>query len=648
MHLRTMKLAHLLLLTLAIGCTQPIFAQRDIRTAMVFKANTTFDFTDEWQYLSTDLYLFNRDKFGKLINELIYDKKHHKKSDEFLEFLCITAKLKDVRFFDNQDVVYPIYNFQIDKDRNKNYSTRISNNREVVRLIDNLPLASTNDLVEAEIEAKAITNHRRPQIYDLVSTQLVNIAKITNPTSAVMSLVGEFGNFLQSSSQPEKKQHYEFSSTIRLYEGENFNQRLYSVRVYAFLPPEASAKFDGSLLQGHIAASNNPKIDRPALNRLNTFKDYPFIVIVNYRSRYEMPAVVGDEVDGEMIRNRRQEVERDYKLELINDATYLQERKFTEYLKAFAGLKKEIESYTLAYEVGNTGNISQTLFAIVRDAYELRQILRNRDQEFAADPSYQNIFREKYLDIARHADLYLDKDFNLKNCKVLVKSLFDLERIRPEYMDSTSREQALAGLYAVNLPDLQFLQNTVVGQEIMLRTTNLEAAHYAQIFQQDCELLDRVTATDASLPQRKSLLQRGRQTNCRHCQNKIQAHAKAFDARYSRYKISELQRQKIERVRLAQDLMFDFYKQQACIAASIDSLEKNSMPAHYMLLMDRFDETNTELALLADLIKAGDAMDEATLKELQGYLERLDASVEAVQRGYGYICEKEGGWCCGG
>jgi ubiquinone biosynthesis protein Coq4 len=616
---------------------------------MLFKGKTAFDFTDEWQYLSTDLFLFNADEFGSLINELIEDKRRHRKSDEYLEYLCITATLRDMKFFDKQEIVYPIYNFSIDRDRSKNYSTRITRSRDVVRLIDNLPISSTNDVVEAEIEAKAIANHQRPVLYQLVSTQLLNIAKIANPTEAVMALVGEFGNFLQSSSDAEpEKQHYEFSSTIRLYEGENFNQRLYSVRVYAFLPPGVNQRFDDRRLKEVLAQNIDLQLDRKQLKELARFNGYPFMVIANYRSAYQMPVVVGDEVNREMIKKRREQVARDYELELINEATYTQELKFISFLEEFAGLKKAIEAYTLAYELGNTDDISQSLFSIIQQYHQLRQVLKSRDQEFAEDPSYQNIFREKYQDILRNGELYLDKDFNLKNCKRLVSTLFELERGSARRMDSLAREQTLNALHAVKLPALKFLQQTVVGQEILRRVKSLEEVHFLRAFQPDCQQLDMLPANDNTLTRRNALRRRASQTNCQACKDRVETHLQRFNERYAQYQLQQLQSKKSDMLAMADDQVFEFLRRKDCIQAQIDSLDAASIPSYQQRLIERFEATNGELKQLDQHLSGADLVSRENKEELLRYLDRLQSLLEGVGQGYGYICEKMPQMCdCG-
>ena len=109
--------------------------------------------------------------------------------------------------------------------------------------------------------------------------------------------------------QPKKTQ-YEFSSTIRLYEGDRFDQRLYSIRVYSFVPPGSRVRFDSRGLTS-LLESPNPQIDRKVLAQHLRYRAYPCIVVVNYKSMYQMPPLLGEEVSLESIKKRQQQVDRE-------------------------------------------------------------------------------------------------------------------------------------------------------------------------------------------------------------------------------------------------------------------------------------------------------------------------------------------------
>ena len=57
------------------------FAQHDIEPKLIFSDTSSFVFTGEWQYLSTEIYLFNGEKFSNLINEIDFQSTKPKKGN---------------------------------------------------------------------------------------------------------------------------------------------------------------------------------------------------------------------------------------------------------------------------------------------------------------------------------------------------------------------------------------------------------------------------------------------------------------------------------------------------------------------------------------------------------------------------------------
>ena len=162
-----------------------VFAQENIKTFAAYKQKVNFEFSSEWQYLSTDLYLLNSDKFAYLINQIAMTgsgKKKKRSGNDYIQSLFIQATIKDIKFFGG-DMVYPIYSFQIQKD--EKYTTQIADNAGVIRLIDNLPLNASKDYINAEISGDIITNNNKNQFLMLVAKQLQNISRFSQPNTAV-------------------------------------------------------------------------------------------------------------------------------------------------------------------------------------------------------------------------------------------------------------------------------------------------------------------------------------------------------------------------------------------------------------------------------------------------------------------------------
>lgn len=510
-------------------------SQRDIEPMLVFSDTSSFEFTGEWQYLSTDIYLFNGENFGNLINELDFNiAKPSKRAsrrkgaeEERLEFLLITANLKNVKFFGGNDITYPLYNFQISRDKDSKYQTFVSDNIESIRIIDNLPLYSASNFIDAEIKVRAITNNDRDQMLSLVALQLKNISKILNPSEAVLGIIGEFGNFLDANT---RKKEYRFSSTIRLFEQKNFDSRIHSIKVYALSTANSkSVEIDPQPLSTYLDTLNHSTVNKLALKKLISHTEYPLVVVINYKSLYDMVEVTGDEVNFANIEKRKFKIESDFRAGLINADTYRQEKDYINFLTVFANLKSHLEVYSLSYKTGNTDALSGSLFRMLQ---YYRQLIKASDElkfKYKGNTTYLNVFKKEYESILGYASLYLDDDHNLKQLKNLVKTLIELEA-NPNVQQS-SLESVISSLRFSDMFKTDMMTQSQEGQLISNHLHRLEEQYYQSTFDPDIKGLSSINAqTDITL-----LKQRVRNTPCGVCRTRGLEAIKEFDSRVNEY-----------------------------------------------------------------------------------------------------------------
>ncbi len=504
--------------------TKTAISQRDIEPRLVFSDTSTFQFTGEWQYLSTDIYLFNGEKFSNLINELDFVKNQQKPglfrkkglNAEYLEYLFITANLKNVRFFGNNDLTYPLYNFQIGKDKDNKYRTFVSDNIDHIRIIDNLPLYSASDFIDAEIRVKAITNSDKDQVLGLVANQLKNISKIMNPTDAILGIIGEFGSFLESNS---RKKEYHFSSTIRLFEQKNFDTRIHSIKVYALTTGNSQQVMLNTLpISAFLDSTENPEVNRQVLKRLVTYHEYPLIVVVNYKSLYKMEQMSGDEVSFANIEKRKYKIENDFRSGLINADTYRQEKDFVNFLTVFANLKNHIDVYNLNYKTGNSDAISGSLFRLLQ---YYRQLLKTYDEikfKYRGNSTYQSVFSKEYESILGFAALYLDDDHNLKQLKELVKTLVNLETDANK--NKSDLETTLSVLRFSDVIRNEQFSQSLEGQLIQQNISRIEKELYRATYEKEVITLDRTTVNSTSKDAAQKLRGMIQNTSCLLCKSK--------------------------------------------------------------------------------------------------------------------------------
>ncbi|MDQ4140083.1 MAG: hypothetical protein M3142_06125 [Bacteroidota bacterium] len=626
-----------------INCYSPAKAQNGIETRLGYSYNDKFNFTDEWQYLSTDIYLFNGNKFTRVINELRTGAGKNKKNySQELEYLLITAQLKNLKLFGNEGIVYPLYNFYVKND-NKELTAQVSDNINVIRIIDKMPLSSTDKSIDATIEAKAIADNANEQVFGLVALQLQNIANLTaSPTGALMSLVGEFGKLLGSSS---RKTEYKFSSTIRLYEGHNFDTRLHSVRVYALVPPDVKNVSFKSAKANELFANSSTGLDRRKLETVFDYKEYPYLVVANYKSLYKTDVLSGNEINTELIEKRKQKINNAHDAGLVNDETYKQEMYFIEFLRTFADLKQSLNDYKLNYKNNISEVNSKSLFSVIRNYRALKTLQRVREREFAKNTTYQNIFRPEYASIVNNAELYLDADHNLKNSKELVIALLELENDGKNVANAAKREAYLTKLHSVDLPGKDFLSATIEGEAITRIITELENQQYREVFEKETNRLAEVEATEETLNLRNSVTEKAGATKCLTCRDKVKTAVLSYDQRYANYLLKLALDKKATLQANVEKKSLEYLKKKYCIESNIKSkyTSEEALPPHITKLAEQNNELAKQLEQVTLLLKQMPA--ENKLEAVQEYNTQLTQLLKDLDEGYNTICNAEKGLC---
>ncbi len=571
-----------------------VTAQKEIKTSLVFSDTVKTPFTSQWQYLSTDIYLFNGSSFNGLINQLNaqdYGRKYWfspKPPEENLEFLLLTAEMKNLRLFGPNELVYPLYNFQVNKDRDNKYQTLVSDNLDYVRIIDNLPLYSVGNFIDATIRARAITTNTRDEVLNMVAGQLKNLSTLTNPTAAAFTLVGEFGSFLEAST---RKKEYRFSSTIRLFEQKNFDTRLHSIRVYALTAGSNEAPFiPTTLVKEFMDTTYNPSISRKLLQELIPYKGSPLIVVVNYKSLYRMEQISGDEITVQNIDKRRLRIENEYARGLVSNETYQLEKNFLDFLKSFYELKRSIELYKLNFKVSGSNGTGSSLMQV---AFAYRQLLRlNRDHDIinVGNTTYASVFKPEYNTVQGYAGLYLEEDINLKSTRELVLAINEVEAgLIPKKQDG--KEAMVGKLHFADIFNVDQWNSSTEGKITTSALRSLEESLYVEKFSVEVEKIKATKANDKNSTASDRLQEMLRETACMPCRDRAILAIKSFRSSYEEYlRLSELQRKdSLSFVAMAQSYAFlqryqiieynlnQQYLQQQPLPLSVDLLQKRLM-----------------------------------------------------------------------
>lgn len=619
-------------------------AQKDISTILRYSDTTRFNFTNEWQYLSTDIYLFNAPEFSTLINELnvdLYGKKKRRRKtkveQEWLEYLFISAKLKNVSFFGNKDITYPLYNFQVsngEKDQNRKY---VNHQIDHIRIIDNLPLYTTRDYIDAEISVKALTDNNSSVILGLIAQQLQNIAGIANPSKAILSIVGEFGHFMENSAQ---KKEYQFSSSIRLFEQNNFDTRLHSIKIYELNTDRSQPdKIKTEVLAEFFINNENPQINRNKLDSLINYKNYPILVVANYKSLYKMEEVSGDEITFASIEKRKLKIESDFRSGLINTETYRQESDFISFITQFAHLKSHLEMYNLNYKTGNSDAVFMTLFSVLKYYRQLNEIFKQMEFKYKSNSTYKTVFRNEYKSIIGFANIYLESDHNLKSGKGMINALAELETNKHDKTDSLATENYLRNLHFIDAFDKSIVNKSVTGESINKYIEVLEQNYLNAYFKSDINKLDAIVPIPVNNVFRDKIQQKIVTTNCLSCRESSKKSIEYYNVKLSNYTRVVMLKKVDSLVNSIESQMFDIWDKRDLLKENFDVLPADSLlPESTRLMKKKYLEVIRDVDNVSELLKIDVSQKENVI--ISEFINKLETIPAIINHNIDFICSK--------
>lgn len=613
-------------------------SQRDIEPQLIFNDTASYNFTGEWQYLSTDIYLLNGDKFNNVINSLDFvrqelSRKRRKSglAEERLEYLFITAKLKNVKFFGDNSITYPLYNFQINRDAEKKYHTYVSDNIDHIRIIDNLPLYTASDYIDAELQVQAITNNDRDMLLGLVASQLKNLSSANFMSGAVLGIIGEFGNFIEANT---KKKEYRFSSTIRLFEQKNFNTRVHSIKLYSLSPAGQTAAMPNTLAMRSYLDTVGHTLSRSTLASLVGDTYFPVIAVVNYKSLYRIDPISGDEVTFANIEKRRLDIENGYRQNLINAETYRQEKDFINYLTVYANLKNHLDVYGLNYRTGNADALSGSLFRVMQ---YYRQLLKTQQEiryKYRNNAAFSSIFEPEYESIAGFAALYLDNDHNLKSTKELVHTLLDVEQL--DKINSQRLEAQVAALRFSGVFRAELMAQEMEGQLISAQLRRLEEELYKLSYEPMVSQLASTPAIVANQHAPAKLLQRMGNTSCQLCRDRAFAAIGQFTQQLEQHQLGVASARFDSLHRAYEPWLFGSMERAQRIGAALSqqlAADSTTQSVHYLqgkLAVVQRDMGNMRELLSTSPTGLSLANLQSLIDKLHGYKRRIDEQLAAI------------------
>ena len=547
-----------------------------------FKKTVPYEFNSEWHYLTSDLYLFNGTKFQTTLNGIYAALPKKKRADAPTpENILITASIDGTAL---GKLSYPIFNFTV-KATDGSMKTFTADSYEAIRLMDNLPLTSIgNSKIDCNINIDIITRATPNKIFDFVATQLKSISDFSAPLSAAKTLVGELGNLIMSKTNNKE---YKFNSTIRLYEEEGFSKRVASVSVYAFIPSQqGSAGINPEPLYKYIDETDNPKLDRDKVASLVKCPQYPFMVIVNYKSKYASDPVIGDQTTSETVEARLAKVKKAYDNQLLSPEIYTQELKLIDYLNEFVTLKSSINHYTLNTKNRITDDLKPMFLQIFGDYMKLRATMSSRIKEFGNNPIFKNEFLPTYQTIITNAEGYLDGDNNLKNIKNTALAIDEYNTVRKNRTPEEN-EKTLSILHSIQFPENKG-ENAALS-ELRALIANIENEQYTKVFANKVDQLKTMHPGAEATSFCEKLKSEVNSTYCRLCSERATTVINDYMQRQEDEN-NRLAAQKLDAtIANARDQVFAILQKEKIIRHHFDNDFPNGMTEDVAFIKEDFD-----------------------------------------------------------
>lgn len=451
-----------------------------VKVSPYCEAKVKFNFTEDWQYLSTDLYFFNGQNTNNLLDILWQNDKKKRKT---IQSVLITSKLNDKPF---NGITYPLYNFICDKDAKLN----IINTKEKISIIDNLPISLLeNDKIDSEISMHVVTQENRNQIFEFALKQLKDFPKLTTPLSAAKTLVSELGNFISSRDAGKE---YVFNSTIMLYEGENSEyKKIHSAYAYIFYPSNIEKPIcdEKTSLKFKNYIENAEKINFDTLSKIFDY-NFPYIVSVNYKSQYVSPKINFDKISEKEIFKRELAIE-DMNL---SENIVKNESKLNKYLNYYLQISSLAKKFSSNYN--NSNKNTKTNMAV--EALNTFLNIKKNSQKQPSDPIFKTCFIKQYNNVDNEIVKNINTDNDLKHIYYISQLIekynnnlpedndyeTDLETIYTYFPPENSTPNSIKKLtekieqkifeldFAENLKTLDQENNALVYQEIISDTTH--------------------------------------------------------------------------------------------------------------------------------------------------------------------------------
>ena len=396
--------------------------QTTVEAQKVYYGTSDFDFNASWQYLSTDLFLVNMSTVENLLNAAWSGDKWKKE----IQSVFITAKLNGSIF---NGLTYPLYNFTVSED--KQGKVYASDTYDGIQIINNMPLSGKGNSISSEISLEVITKSKANRIAEFVQKQLAVLMSIKSWTDVKNVLQQELAKLASGQTK------YSFNSTIQIYDDMASKRKIHSIGVYMFCPGGKSVNIDSETKSELDRILASGKI--PAWNGTVKNAEYPYMVVVNYKSMYKSDLDTKGEITADAVSQRRQKIEESYNNKEIFPEIYEQEKWLNGYLEKYAAL------YETACREYNYNKDYSVLLKSGGCYLDLNKMKETVYVGSLSNEVFEDCFKQYYEDIYNRSKRELGLNNNLKKMTAVVDFYLSHKDV-----DQLSSEEIQQGLNLLN------------------------------------------------------------------------------------------------------------------------------------------------------------------------------------------------------
>lgn len=629
-----MKHCFLSLLSLFIFSSS--FCQTYVDTKKEYSGKVPHNFSPDWQYLTMDLILLNEDKFSLLLNDLQKPKKNFfgklTDSEDLIESLDLRVMLKDLKYFNNTEIEFPFFRLKVEyKNGSGKYSSVHVQQSEVQTILEDFPLGTVpSQVIDLQYKAMAVTREQQPQSLFFISQQLKNISMLSAPDKFVLSMVGQFGDYLNAQSEG-KSVHW--GTTLRAFENKNRHRRIHSINIYSMRPSDRlrdhggsfpTAAIDSFLLE--LPQKEGLALSKSQLQQLTSFERYPFFVIVNYLTKY-IPEDVPDNITHDEILSLQEQIRKDY--EEGNDVKEVnrQRETFAHFLQYLADLQLAVEPFSDKYDGKFDYNQAHATFQVLIAYKKLLLAYERIVEQNGALPEFKG-FYPRYEEVKAKAADELSLYPALKNVAQVVSLNLSLAQENPDLLSEDELELYISLLNGVELPEkfkrfdeYKSIERQLAGLENRLYEKRYRAK---KDFFKDCE------PKEENYKQYLSTQELLRKTKCRLCTEQVKEGLDRFKQRWDRKTFADALAQAKARQSSAIDLLTHYLTDTLLISSNKDSLlqQQPSLEIKLRHIQQTLFKEVKDLALLSQQAP----LEQLSETELLNYTYKADKLVQNIEQ----------------